>query len=63
LLFTALGASRQHPSSQPKNIPDSMNYMWKMAERDFTGLAEAVPEDKWRFKPTEGAFTDARTLG
>jgi hypothetical protein len=40
-----------------------MNYMWKMAERDFTGLAEAVPEDKWRFKPTEGAFTDARTLG
>jgi DinB superfamily len=39
-----------------------MNYMWKMAERDFTGLAEAVPEDKWRFKPTEGAFTDARTF-
>ena len=40
-----------------------MNYMWKMAERDFTGLAEAVADDKWRFKPTEGAFTDARTLG
>jgi hypothetical protein len=58
LLFTALGASRQHPSSQPKNIPDSMNYMGKMVERDFTGLAEAVPEDNWRFKPPEGAFTE-----
>jgi hypothetical protein len=42
LLFTALGASRQHPSSQPKNIPDSMNYMGKMVESDFTGLAEAT---------------------
>jgi hypothetical protein len=39
-----------------------MNFMWKMVERDFTGLAEAVPEDNWRFKPTEGAFTDARTF-
>jgi hypothetical protein len=25
-------------------------------------LAEAVPEDNWSFKPTEGAFTDARTF-
>ena len=33
-----------------------------MVEKDFTSLAEAMPEDKWSFKPTQGAFKDARTF-
>jgi len=33
-----------------------------MVESDFTSLAEAMPEDKWGFKPTQGAFTDVRTF-
>ena len=37
--------------------------MWKMVETDFTTLAEAVPEEKWGFRPTQGAFTDVRTFG
>jgi hypothetical protein len=37
--------------------------MWKMVEKDFTALAEAMPEEKWSFKPTQGAFTDVRTFG
>jgi hypothetical protein len=45
-----------------KNVPDSMNYMWKMVEKDFTELAEAMPEDKWSFKPSQGAFDGARTF-
>jgi hypothetical protein len=35
--------------------------MWKMVESDFTSHAEAMPEEKWSFKPTQGAFTDVRT--
>jgi hypothetical protein len=58
LAVHCVGRQSAASSSQPKNIPDSMNYMGKMVERDFTGLAEAVPEDNWRFKPTEGAFTE-----
>jgi len=27
-------------------------------ERDFTAVAEAMPEDKWGFKPTQGEFKD-----
>lgn len=45
-----------------KNVPGSMNSMWKMVEKDFTDLAHAMPEDKWNFKPTQGAFDRARTF-
>jgi hypothetical protein len=45
-----------------KTIPDSMNSMWKMVEKEFTDLAEAMPEEKWAFRPTQGAFADARTF-
>jgi len=64
LLFfaCALSAVAQHPSSPPANIPDSMNYMWKMVEKDFTDLAEAMPEEKWGFRPSQGAFAGARTF-
>ena len=55
--------SHNSSESPAKTIPDSINYMWKMVESDFTSLAEAMPEDKWNFKPTDGAFTDVRTFG
>ena len=44
-------------------IADSINFIWKDIEQDFTALAEAMPEDKWNFKPTEGEFKDVRTFG
>jgi hypothetical protein len=59
LLLGAVRAIAQQQPSPPKTISDSINYMWKMVESDFTSLAEAMPEDKWGFKPTQGAFTDA----
>ena len=61
LLATLPAPARQQPSPA-KTIPDSINYMWKMVQRDFTSLAEAMPEDKWNFKPTQGAFIDVRTF-
>ena len=62
LLGSLPAVAQQKPSAQ-KAIPDSINYMWKMVESDFTSLAEAMPEEKWNFKPTQGAFTDVRTFG
>jgi len=62
LLLVALPAVAQQQPSPAKTIPDSINYMWKMVESDFTSLAEAMPEEKWSFKPTQGAFTDVRTF-
>jgi DinB superfamily len=62
LLLSSLRGIAQQQPSPPKTIPDSINYMWKMVESDFTSLAEAMPEEKWSFKPTQGAFADVRTF-
>ena len=62
LLLGAVRAIAQQQPSLPKTIPDSIDYMWKMVEGDFTALAEAMPEEKWSFKPTKGAFADVRTF-
>ena len=62
LVLSAPRAIVQEKPSPSKTIPDSINYMWKMVESDFTSLDEAMPEEKWNFKPTQGAFTDVRTF-
>src|SRR5215471_2817394 len=37
--------------------------IWKDVARDFIALAEAMPEDKWNFTPTQGEFKGVRTFG
>jgi len=34
-----------------------------MIERSFVGLADAMPAERYAFKPTNGEFTEARTFG
>lgn len=65
LLLTTLPAAAQQPKqpSKPATIPESLNYMWKMVEKDFTSLADAMPEDKWNLKPTQGEFSNVRAFG
>ena len=55
-------AGAQETRAQSKSVPDSINLIWKSVAKDFTALAAAMPEDKWAFKPTQGAFKDARTF-
>jgi len=62
LLYPLELLAQQDSRPQPKTIPDSINYIWKDIERDFTELAEAMPDDKWSFKPTQGEFKEARTF-
>jgi uncharacterized damage-inducible protein DinB len=63
LLLTPAPAVGQQRPAQPKTIPNSINLIWTSIEKDFTSLAEAMPEDKWSFKPTQGEFKDVRTFG
>jgi uncharacterized damage-inducible protein DinB len=63
LVLTSLAVAAQQPPPQLKTIPDSINFIWKDIEQDFTSLVEAMPEDKWNFKPTQGEFKEARTFG
>lgn len=57
--FCTVAVAQEAPA---KTVSASMNYMWKMVEKDFTALADAMPEDKWTFRPTQGAFAEARTF-
>ena len=57
-LSPATGVLAQQRPPDPKTIPDSINFIWSSIERDFTAVAEAMPEDKWGFKPTQGEFKD-----
>jgi hypothetical protein len=63
MLLSPSAARAQQAPPQSKTVADSMNYIWKSIEQDFTSLADAMPEDKWSFKPAQGAFTNARTFG
>jgi hypothetical protein len=63
LLVSSPAALAQQRQPQLKTIPDSINFVWKAIEQDFAALAEAMPEDKWSFKPTQGEFKDVRTFG
>ena len=61
LACSAVAHAQQRPP-EPKAIPDSINFIWKDIEHDFTTLADAMPEDKWSFKPTQGEFKNVRTF-
>ncbi len=63
LLVGSVAAVAQQRPPELKTIPDSINFIWKDIEHDFMALAEAMPEDKWSFKPTQGEFSGVRTFG
>lgn len=63
LLMSSVPAVAQKAPPEPKTIPASINFIWHDVEHDFTALAEAMPEDKWSFKPTQGEFKNVRTFG
>jgi hypothetical protein len=58
----APAAAQAQPDERPKSIVDSINVTWSDEQKDFTDLADAMPEAKWNFKPTNGEFKDVRTF-
>ena len=47
----------------PQSIAESFIKPMQFAEGTLVGLAEAMPEDKYSFIPTNGKFDDARSFG
>ena len=47
----------------PKSIAASVSGTLQFAEGNFLDVAEAMPEDKYSFVPTNGKFDDARSFG
>ncbi|HZU44870.1 MAG TPA: DinB family protein [Terriglobales bacterium] len=59
LLSTSLFAQQ---NDIPKNLADSVGFSLSYAEGEFLESAQAMPEAKYSFVPTNGNFKDARTF-
>src|SRR6185437_6316932 len=46
----------------PTTVADSVAETLKFAERNFLGVAEAMPEDKYGYVPTAGNFDGVRSF-
>ena len=53
------------PAAQESIDPmaDAVARSFTMIERSFLSLADAMPAEKYAFKPTDGEFKEARTFG
>jgi len=65
LVLYALGsvAQAKKPMAQHKTVTEVLDHSVASTERDFTGAADAMPEDKFGFAPTNGEFKGVRTFG
>ncbi len=63
LLMAATGIAVAQAGAQPKTPGEAMGATLGFFENWVTSAAEAMPEDKYNFKPTGGAYTDVRTFG
>ena len=43
-------------------VASTLGHTWTMEEQQFVSLAEAMPEEKYEFAPTGGAFKGVRTF-
>ncbi len=49
-------------STKPATITSVLDTQLSIEEREITGLADAMPEDKYSFAPTNGNFAGVRTF-
>ena len=50
------------PEQKQETIASSVLRTWSMIERQFISAAEAMPEEKFSFAPTNGEFAGVRTF-
>src|SRR5213075_1531300 len=50
------------PPAPAKTTGDAVDAILRIAESEFTGAADAMPEDKYSFAPSNGEFKGVRTF-
>jgi len=64
MVFLATLATAQMAAPPPAKTPgDAVNTVLGIAEGEFVGAADAMPEDKYSFAPSTGEFKGVRTFG
>jgi uncharacterized damage-inducible protein DinB len=63
-VFGCAAAAQGHrPMEEQRSITEVLDHSVMNLEREFTGAAEAMPEDKFSFAPANGEFKGVRTFG
>jgi hypothetical protein len=56
--------AQERPAGPPAaTMASTTGQWWTMIETSFVSAADAMPEEKWTFKPSGGAFDTVRTFG
>ena len=63
VIGAALGPLPAAAQTRPDPMAETVAQWLTMIEREFVPLAEAMPAEKYGFKPTAGEFKDVRTFG
>ncbi len=61
-LWAPLLAQEAKPKPADPTMASTVGQWWGMIEQSFVTAAEAMPEEKWAFAPSDGAFDGARTF-
>ncbi len=61
-LATAISAQVNKPKEEHRTVTQVLNSSLSNVERDFVPAADAMPEDKYGFAPTNGEFKGVRTF-
>ncbi len=56
------GGGRPPAPQGPPTITSVLDFQLMIVEREFVGAAQAMPEDKYSFAPTNGNFAGVRTF-
>jgi hypothetical protein len=62
LLAFGTTAHAQTPTTAPRSPAQAIHVLIGASEKQLTGVAEAMPEDKYEFAPTDGAFRGVRNF-
>jgi uncharacterized damage-inducible protein DinB len=63
LASVAAAAQASKPKDEHRTVTQILDRSVSNLEREFTDAAEAMPEDKFAFAPTNGEFKGVRTFG
>jgi uncharacterized iron-regulated membrane protein len=63
MLTTMTHAQAPAPSLPANRVADYHQRLLTLVENDVVSLAEAMPADRYEFRPTSGEFTGVRTFG
>jgi uncharacterized damage-inducible protein DinB len=63
MLALMVGATAQAKKEQPRTVAEVLGNTVKNLEHDFVPAAEAMPEEKFSFAPSNGEFKGVRTFG